>query len=65
VPAKGSARRGFSRPRRTTDIVELVLRMAKDNPAWGYTRIRGALRNLGHELGRNTKGRGAAFALSP
>ena len=48
----GSAPQGFSRPRRTTDIVELVLRMAKDT--WGYTWIRGALHNLGHELGRNT-----------
>ncbi len=28
--------------------------MARDNPRWGYTRIRGALRNLGHEIGRNT-----------
>ena len=24
--------------------------MARDNPRWGYTRIRGALRNLGHEI---------------
>jgi putative transposase len=28
--------------------------MARDNPRWGYTRIRGALYNLGHEIGRNT-----------
>jgi putative transposase len=28
--------------------------MAHDNPTWGYTRIRGALFNLGHEIGRNT-----------
>jgi transposase InsO family protein len=28
--------------------------MARENPRWGYTRIRGALRNLGHEIGRNT-----------
>jgi putative transposase len=27
---------------------------ATENPRWGYTRIRGALRNLGHEVGRNT-----------
>jgi len=28
--------------------------MSQQNPRWGYTRIRGALRNLGHEIGRNT-----------
>jgi putative transposase len=28
--------------------------MARENASWGYTRIRGALRNLGHEIGRNT-----------
>jgi len=30
------------------------LSFATENPSWGYTRIRGALGNLGHELGRNT-----------
>ncbi len=30
------------------------MRMASENPTWGYTRIRGALYNLGHEVGRNT-----------
>jgi transposase InsO family protein len=28
--------------------------MASSNPTWGYTRIRGAVRNLGHNLGRRT-----------
>ncbi|MFT5409366.1 MAG: putative transposase, partial [Verrucomicrobiales bacterium] len=28
--------------------------MAKENPSWGYTRIREALWNIGHEVGRNT-----------
>ena len=28
--------------------------MAEENPKWGYTRIRGALANLGHEIARNT-----------
>jgi transposase InsO family protein len=28
--------------------------MAQGNSTWGYTRIRGALYNLGHEIGRNT-----------
>jgi hypothetical protein len=28
--------------------------MAKANANWEYTRIRGPLFNLGHEIGRNT-----------
>ena len=27
--------------------------MARENPRWGYTRIRGALYNLGYEIARN------------
>jgi transposase InsO family protein len=50
----GSAKRGRSQPRRTHDLVQLVLRMANDNPTWGYTRIRGALSNLAHDISRNT-----------
>ena len=48
----GSARR--RRPSTPQAIAELVVRMAVENPRWGYTRIRGALANLGHEIGRNT-----------
>ncbi len=32
----------------------MVVQFATENPSWGYTRIRGALSNLGYELGRNT-----------
>ena len=50
----GSSRRGRGRPRTPCHIAELVVRMAADNPGWGYSRIRGALANLGHEIARNT-----------
>jgi transposase InsO family protein len=50
----GSRNRRPGRPRTAIKIEELVLQMAHDNPRWGYTRIRGALYNLGHGVARNT-----------
>ncbi len=50
----GSKKRSPGRPRTAAEIGELILRMARENPRWGYTRIRGALYNVGHEVGRNT-----------
>ena len=38
----------------STEISSLILRMARENPAWGYTRIQGALNNLGHCVARAT-----------
>jgi putative transposase len=50
----GSTRRPLGRPTTKSDIAALVVRMAKENPTWGYTRIRGGLTNLGHTVARNT-----------
>jgi putative transposase len=36
------------------EIRQLVVRMAEENPTWGYTRIQGALKNLRHQVGRST-----------
>src|SRR5262245_11459640 len=48
-PKKTTRRRGV-----LTEIRQLVGRMANENPTWGYTRIQGALKNLGHKVGRST-----------
>jgi putative transposase len=50
----GSKTRRSGRPTTKPDVVALVVRMANENPAWGYTRIRGGLKNLGHAVARNT-----------
>jgi putative transposase len=47
-------RRSPGRRRVMQVITELTLRMARDNRSWGYTRIQGALHNVGHRVGRTT-----------
>ncbi|HEY8165773.1 MAG TPA: integrase core domain-containing protein [Gemmatimonadaceae bacterium] len=44
----------LGRPGVRVEIRSLVARMATDNPSWGYTRIQGALKNLGHRVARST-----------
>ena len=50
----GSKVRRRGRPSTKPDIAALVVRMATENPTWGYTRIRGGLKHTGHDVGRNT-----------
>lgn len=50
----GSSKRGPGRPRIPGEIEGLIVEMARDNPRWGYTRIQGALQNLGYIVARNT-----------
>jgi putative transposase len=47
-------RRQLGRPRVTEEVEQLVMRMAEDNPSWGYRRIQGALANLGHQIDKLT-----------
>jgi hypothetical protein len=59
-------RRGSGRPPLDEEIRRLVVRMAKDNPRWGYVRIQGELRKLGLRVGRaQSSGSSCAQALAP
>ena len=49
-------RTAIGHPRVRQEIVELVLRMARGNPSWGYDRVQGALANLGHKISDTTIG---------
>ena len=42
------------RPRTSPEIRALVLRLARENPAWGYRRVHGELRRLGHHISEST-----------
>lgn len=50
----GTKNRIARRPPTAGDVKELILKMARENRSWGYTRIQGAVANLRHEVGRAT-----------
>ena len=49
-------RKKVGRPRTKQEIADLIVRMAKENPTWGYGHIEGALKNLGITLCDTTVG---------
>src|ERR1700676_2263407 len=53
----GSRYRAYpGRPPIGRELSELVVRMARENPSWGYDRIVGAPSNLGQKLSDQTRG---------
>ena len=53
----GSKKRGLAGRRRVdATIEELVVKLAREKPSWGYDRIVGALANLGHEISDQSVG---------
>ena len=49
-------RQRTGRPKINPEMENLVVRMARENPGWGYDRIMGALANLGHRISDQTVG---------
>jgi transposase InsO family protein len=42
------------RPPTVREVADWIVRLARENGGWGYTRIEGALANLGHRVSRTT-----------
>ena len=42
------------RPAASQRIRDLVLRLARENPGWGYRRVHGEMTRLGHEVSEAT-----------
>jgi len=47
-------KKGIGRPGVMLEIRSLIVKMAEENSTWGYCRIQGALKNLGHKVAAST-----------
>ena len=47
-------RKSVGRPGVMKEVRELIVRMAEENPSWGYARIQGGLKHLDHRVARST-----------
>jgi putative transposase len=56
-----SSRRKPGRPPTVPSVARLVVRLAKENPLWGYRRIHGEVAKLGVTVAPSTSGRSCAL----
>jgi putative transposase len=54
VRRRGTYAHERGRPSVATELRELVLRLARENPTWGYRRVHGELCRLGYQIGAST-----------
>jgi len=54
VAKKWTYRNRIERPPLPEEVAALIERLATDNASWGYQRIQGELRKLGHRVAAST-----------
>ena len=64
--ARGQSPKGVGRPQLAQEVQDLVVRFATENASWGYRRIVGELRKLGHAVSASAaRGNPAGARRSP